>query len=296
MRDIKFISASHYQTSERFYALPKILFESPLYENMRLDSKVAYSMLKDRLDLSFKNNWIDEDGNIYLVYSNSNLMKILNCSKSTLLRIKKQLTEYGLIHEIQQSTSKSGNLANRIYLGLLQDDTPARNADKPGDFKSDTRGVSNLDQGGVKKTPGGCQFDTTPVSNLSPNDTDISDTDISDTDISDTDISDTELILSEEDEEKATQNSKNKNPNSLFRKVDKATKYDKDYICDLVYAQLLEDSYSETVISVIMLPFEDRYKYALENMRFARSSEMVAEYIYNGLLATYNSNARKQLE
>lgn len=286
MRDIKFISASHYQTSERFYALPKILFESPLYENMRLDSKVAYSMLKDRLDLSFKNNWIDEDGNIYLVYSNSNLMKILNCSKSTLLRIKKQLTEYGLIREIQQSTSKSGNLANRIYLGLLQDDTPTRNADKSGDFKSDTRGVSDLDQGGVKKTPGGCQIDTTPVSDLSPNDTDISDTD----------ISDTELIISEEDEEKATQNSKNKDPNSLFRKVDKATQYDKDYICDLVYAQLLEDNYSETVISAIMLPFEDRYKYALENMRFARSSEMVAEYVYNGLLAVYNSNTRKHLE
>jgi hypothetical protein len=286
MREIKLISASHYQTSERFYALPKILFEKPIYENMRLDAKVAYAMLKDRLDLSFKNNWIDEDGNIYLVYSNSNLMKILNCSKSTLLRIKKQLTEYGLIREIQQSTSKSGNLANRIYLGLLQDDTPARNADNPGDFKSDTRGVSNLDQGGVKKTPGGCQFDTTPVSNLSPNDTDISDTD----------ISDTELILSEEDEEKATQNSKNKNPNSLFRKVDKATKYDKDYICDLVYAQLLEDSYSETVISVIMLPFEDRYKYALENMRFARSSEMVAEYVYNGLLAAYNSTTRKRMD
>ena len=120
MREIKLISASHYQTSERFYALPKILFENPIYENMRLDAKVAYAMLKDRLDLSFKNNWIDEEGNIYLVYSNSNLMKILNCSKSTLLRIKKQLNEYGLIREVQQSTSKSGNLANRIYLGLLQ--------------------------------------------------------------------------------------------------------------------------------------------------------------------------------
>ena len=285
MKQIQFISASHYQTSDRFYALPKVLFENPIYEGMRLDAKVAYAMLKDRLDLSFKNNWIDEDGNIYLVYSNSNLMKILNCSKSTLLRIKKQLTEYGLIREIQQSTSKSGNLANRIYLGLLHDDTPTRNADKPGDFKSDTRGVSNLDQGGVKKTLGGCQIDTTPVSDLSPNDTDISDTD----------INDTELIISEEDEEKATQNSKNKDPNSLFRKVDKATQYDKDYICDLIYAQLLEDDYSETVISVIMLPFEERYKYALENMRFAHSSEMVAEYVYNGLLAIYNSNARKRL-
>ena len=66
-------------------------------------------------------------------------MKILNCSKSTLLRIKKQLTENGSIHEVQQSTSKSGNLANRIYLGLLQDDTVARMVDKSGDFKSDTR-------------------------------------------------------------------------------------------------------------------------------------------------------------
>ena len=149
MRQIQFISASHYQTSDRFYTLPKVLFENPIYEDMRSDAKVAYAMLKDRLDLSFKNNWIDEDGSIFLVYSNSNLMKILNYSKSTLLRIKKQLTEYGLIHEVQQSTSKSGNLANRIYLGLLQDDTVARMVDKSGDLKSDTRGVSNLYGAGV---------------------------------------------------------------------------------------------------------------------------------------------------
>lgn len=286
MREIKLISASHYQTSERFYALPKILFENPIYEDMRLDAKVAYAMLKDRLDLSFKNNWIDEDGNIYLVYSNSNLMKILNCSKSTLLRIKKQLSEYGLIREVQQSTSKSGNLANRIYLGLLQDDTSAENTDKSTNSQINNEGVSDLDQGGVKKTPGGCQFDTTPVSNLSPNDTDNNDTD----------ISDTELVISEEDEERADQNLKNRTPESLFRKVDKATKYDKEYIYDLVYTQLLEDKYSETVVTFIMMPFEERYKYALENMRFARSSEMVAEYVYNGLLAAYNNDTRKRMD
>ena len=285
MREIKLISASHYQTSERFYALPKILFENPIYENMRLDAKVAYAMLKDRLDLSFKNNWIDEEGNIYLVYSNSNLMKILNCSKSTLLRIKKQLNEYGLIREVQQSTSKSGNLANRIYLGLLQDDT-SENVEKSINSQSDNEGVSDLDQGGVKKISGGCQNDTSPVSNSASNDTDINDTD----------ISKTELVISEEDEEKVAENSKNKNQESLFRKVDKATKHDKDYIYDLVYTQLLEDKYSDTVATFIMMPFEERYKYALENMRFARSSEMVAEYVYNGLLAAYNSTTRKRMD
>ena len=213
-------------------------------------------------------------------------MKILRCSKSNLLRIKKQLTEYGLIHEVQQSTSKSGNLANRIYLGLLQDDTVARMVDKSGDSKSDTRGVSDLDQGGVKKTPGGCQIYTGLVSNLDPNDTEYSETN----------NKDTELVIYEEDEERFPRNSQNNKQDRLSRKVDKASKYDKDYIYDLVYSQLLEENYSDTMAAYIMMPFEERYRYALENMRFARSSEVIAEYVFNGLLAIYNSNARKCIE
>lgn len=177
MKEIHMISANEYQTSERFYAVPKILFESDYYKGMRLDTKFAYSVLKDRLSLSLKNNWIDEEGYVFLVYSNSKLMEILNCSKSTLLRIKKQLSEYGLIREVQQSTSKSGNLANRIYLGQLKDDPTARISENTEDSCSGTRGVSNLDQVGVKKTLGGCQIDTGLVSNSTPNDTDISDTD-----------------------------------------------------------------------------------------------------------------------
>lgn len=59
---------------------------------MRLDSKVSYSILKDRLSLSLRNNWVDEEGRIYLVYSNTSLMKILKVSKSTLLRNKKTIS------------------------------------------------------------------------------------------------------------------------------------------------------------------------------------------------------------
>lgn len=95
------ITVEQYETSERYFKLPKLLFESPRYEDMRLDSKVSYSILKDRLSLSLRNNWVDEEGRIYLVYSNTSLMKILKVSKSTLLRIKKQLAEYDLIKEVQ---------------------------------------------------------------------------------------------------------------------------------------------------------------------------------------------------
>ena len=278
MKGIHLISANEYQTSERFYAVPKILFESDYYKGMRLDTKFAYSVLKDRLSLSLKNNWIDEEGYIFLVYSNSKLMEILNCSKSTLLRIKKQLSEYGLIREVQQSTSKSGNLANRIYLGQLKDDPTARTSENIDDSSSGTRGVSNLDQGGVKKTLGGCQFGTGLVSNSATNDTDLSDTD----------------LIIEEDDEKQAKNSHQEEKEVLSRKVEKVTKYDKEYIWELVHDQLLKENFSKTTSEFILLKFDDRYQYALEHMRFARSSEKLAEYVFNGLLAEWNNIVRKR--
>ncbi|WP_449449302.1 replication initiator protein A [Streptococcus suis] len=159
------ITASQYETTERYYELPKALFENELYRDMRLDVKVSYAILKDRLKLSIKNGWIDDDGIYYLIYSNSKLMKILDCSKSTLLRIKKQLAEYGLMREVQQSSSKEGTLANRIYLGNLHvSERPA-----PAQNNESSTPVSNLDQGGVKNRLGGCQIDTGRVSESAPN-------------------------------------------------------------------------------------------------------------------------------
>ena len=76
--------------------------------------------------------------------------------------------------------------------------------------------------------------------------------------------------------------------------MDKATRYDKEYIWNLVHEQLLKDNFTETTVSYILLNFEERYQYALDNMKYASSSERIAEYVYNGLLASYNSIIRKQ--
>ncbi|MGI1728130.1 replication initiator protein A [Streptococcus uberis] len=293
---MKLISANEYQTSERFYALPKILFESDFYKEMRLDAKVSYAFLKDRLSLSLKNNWIDEEGYIFLVYSNANLMDILNVSKSTLLRIKKELVKFGLIHEVQQSNSKSGNLANRIYLGQLRDDKTSRTLGNTEKISNDTRGVSNLYQGGVKFIPGGCQKntrgcqdDTGMVSNLAPNETEYSETEYSKTEYSKTCL--------EDDEENKIQNSQkiNKEP-ILSKKVENVTRYDRDYIWQLVYVHLLKENLTQKNAEVLMIQFDQRYQYALENMKYIHSSEQIAEYVFNGLLAQWNLKLRKHQE
>ena len=147
---MKRITANQYQTSERYYKLPKLLFESERYKDMKLEVKVAYSVLKDRLELSLSHGWIDDEGAVYLIYSNAKLMALLGCSKSKLLSIKKTLHAYGLIEEVQQSSSEKGRMANKIYLGELEHDTPPVSKSDGGSV-SKRRGQSEPETGLVLK-------------------------------------------------------------------------------------------------------------------------------------------------
>ena len=251
------ITANQYQTSERYYKLPKLLFESDRYKDMKLEVKVAYAVLKDRLELSLTKGWIDEEGAIYLIYSNAKLMDLLGCSKSKLLAIKKTLREYGLIEEVQQSSSEKGRLANKIYLGELVTDTPP---------------VLKTDGGGVKNRRAPSQKQTSPVLNSAP----------SETEESDTERSETEDCYSEDEEERP-----------LRRQVDKVSAYDKDYIWGLVHHQLRQEGLSQTSADFAMIAFEERYQYALDHMRFVKSAEALAEYVFNGMLSAWNSQLRK---
>ena len=264
---MKRITANQYQTSERYYKLPKVLFESERYKDMKLEVKVAYAVLKDRLELSLSKGWIDEDGAIYLIYSNSNLMALLGCSKSKLLSIKKNLREFGLMDEVQQSSSEKGRMANKIYLGELEHEpTPVL----------DSNGAS------VKKTPGGSQRKTGPVLNSAPSETEGSETKYSETEGSDFLIEDEEEIQLVDD----------KQEENFTQKVDAVTKYDRDYIWGLVHDQLRQVGLSQAASDYAMIYFDHRYQYALENMRFADRSETIAEYVFNGVLSEWTKVQR----
>ena len=76
------------QYRERFYQLPKVFFTNPNYKKLSNDAKIAYAILRDRLDLSIKNKWVDEQNAIYFIYTNENLMSILNLGKNKIIKIK----------------------------------------------------------------------------------------------------------------------------------------------------------------------------------------------------------------
>lgn len=54
---------------EKFYQIPKVFFTNPKYIKLSNDAKMAWGILRDRLDLSIKNGWVDsKTGNIYFYY------------------------------------------------------------------------------------------------------------------------------------------------------------------------------------------------------------------------------------
>ena len=63
--------------NERFLRLPLSLFANPNYKRLSAESKLVYSLLLDRMSLSQKNNWINEDGEVYLIYKREEIADIL---------------------------------------------------------------------------------------------------------------------------------------------------------------------------------------------------------------------------
>lgn len=101
---------------ERHFKIPKELFTNPLYKHLNSDAKLLYAILKDRMELSRKNGWVNENGEIYLIYTREDLMDFLGVAKATIVKLFKQLKEAGLIDE----TRPGQGHPNRIFINHLQ--------------------------------------------------------------------------------------------------------------------------------------------------------------------------------
>ena len=102
-----------------YYQIPMELFFNKNYENkLNSDSKILYGFLLNRLALSKKNNWFDEEGNIFLIFTRKEVQKLLNLSDKTATKAFKQLKECKLIYEKKQGSTKP----NLIYVGKIEHD------------------------------------------------------------------------------------------------------------------------------------------------------------------------------
>lgn len=51
-----------------FIRIPKMLLTEETFSSLTLQSKMLYSVLLDRMSLSMKNGWFDEENRVYIIY------------------------------------------------------------------------------------------------------------------------------------------------------------------------------------------------------------------------------------
>jgi hypothetical protein len=104
-----------------FFQFPKVLMYGEQYKHLSNDAKLAYMVLKDRLEYSLRNNWVDEDNHIYFIFTNQELGNLFNCSEHKVIKIKAELESIGLLFQKQLgfNPKTKKNEPNRLYLSKL---------------------------------------------------------------------------------------------------------------------------------------------------------------------------------
>lgn len=94
-----------------FYRLPKVLITDKRFKELSDSAKLLYGLMLDRMSLSARNGWFDEEERVFIKYSFSNIMEDLNCAKEKASRLMKELEDIGLIWRVSQI-----GRANVIYV------------------------------------------------------------------------------------------------------------------------------------------------------------------------------------
>lgn len=92
-----------------FYRVPRLLIKDERFKGLSSDAKLLYGLMLDRMSLSMKNGWLDDENRAYIIYTVDSIMEDLGCAKATCVKIMKELDSengIGLIEKKRRGLGK----------------------------------------------------------------------------------------------------------------------------------------------------------------------------------------------
>ena len=193
-----------------FYRVPKVLFTAECFKSLSCEAKVLYGLMLDRMGLSIKNRWFDEEDRVYIIFTVEETMELLGCSRQKAVKSLSELdTEkgIGLIEKKRLGLGKP----NVIYVkNFMIKDCPEYeeqpgNAETAQKYENHTSGsmknrLQEVPKTYFKKcenhTSGNMKNELQEVPKSNSIKTDIIKTDSSETDFNETDINNGRVIPS----------------------------------------------------------------------------------------------------
>ena len=148
------------QSGEMFsyFRVPKILFRDIKFKDLSTDAKTLYGILLDRMGLSAKNGWLDEQGRVYIIFPVQEVMDALGCADNKATKLFRELEKFGLIERKRRGLGKP----NLIYVKNFADPR-FRNREKNGSGNADSG-----EQDAAKQRGNKTEWNNTEMSETDP--------------------------------------------------------------------------------------------------------------------------------
>ena len=141
-----------------FYRIPKVLFTDEYFRNLSSDAKVLYGLMLDRMALSIRNNWVDNEGKVYIIFTLEQVMEYMNCGKDKGVKILAELDTdkgIGLIERVKRGLGKPTIIYVKSFvyrkekvLDLAENDNRSQEVGKtdPNNTNYNYTDISNTDR------------------------------------------------------------------------------------------------------------------------------------------------------
>ena len=136
-----------------FYRVPKVLFTAECFKSLSCEAKVLYGLMLDRMSLSIKNRWFDEEDRVYIIFTVEEIAELLNCGTQKAVKLIKELDSnqgIGLIEKKRLGLGKP----NVIYVKnfLVKEKNSSEQEEKTLENPENTQNSENHNSRNVKTT------------------------------------------------------------------------------------------------------------------------------------------------
>ena len=182
-----------------FYRVPKVLFTAECFKSLSCEAKVLYGLMLDRMSLSIKNRWFDEEDRVYIIFTVEEIMELLGCGRQKAIKNIAELDSekgIGLIEKKRLGLGKPNviyvkNFMIKECLDSESGEIETENAGNMQKYENQTSGsmktkLQEVPKSDFKKcenrTSGSMKIKTQEVPKSNCNNTDINKTDYRETD------------------------------------------------------------------------------------------------------------------
>lgn len=92
-----------------YYRIPRALITGREFRHVSTDAKLLYGLLLDRMGLSSRNGWFDNQGRVFIYYTLEEIQEDLNCGRDKAMKLLAELDTprgVGLIERVRQGQGR----------------------------------------------------------------------------------------------------------------------------------------------------------------------------------------------